>query len=881
MTCGPRARKAARYPGKYTTGKPFHGARVALCLALALWCLPAFAGPTERVSLSSGGQQWSGPFNPLWQTVSTSADGRFVAFDTEAATLVPGDTNDAADVFVRDRQTGQTERVSVSTDSEQGNAGSWRPAISGDGRFVAFLSFASNLVAGDVNGRADVFIRDRARGTTELVSVSFTGGPGAGHSWWPAISADGRIVAFESDAPDLVAGDTNGCMDIFLRDRETGTTARVSVSTEGEQANGESFQPALSPDGRFVAFMSHATNLVSGDTNDASDIFVHDRVTGVTVRASVSTDGEQADGDSRRPAISLGGRFVAFESAGTNLVADDANDCIDVFVCDLVSGVTERVSVSADGQEGSAHAFGAAISADGRFVAFESAAPELVEGDNDGTFGVFVRDRRLGTTELASVSGEGDGGDGASGAAAMSGDGLAVAYWSLAANLVEGDTNACIDVFVHEREGPVHMLVVNGEHGHITANATPRPLPWQGRFPADSAILMEAIPDACYSFEGWTGDLAGPENPVVFGLDRPMAVTAVFAPRTVTLTVSAGGSGEGQVWVNHVARPLPWSASYPCGTPVVLEAVAGPCSEFGQWLGEAASLDNPLFVELAGDLAVQARFDALGPYLVRITASGEGAVRMDDVAIALPFEQTIACGTTLALEAEAGECHVFRGWSGAVESEQSAVMLTVDGPADVVAHFRPLAIFSDVGCEHWAVEEVAACAWAGVVVGYVDGSYRPEEPVSRAQMAVYISRALAGGDAAVPSGPPQATFPDVPPDHWAFRHVEYAGAAAIVQGYDDGHYHPDGVVDRGQMAVYIARALVAPGGDAAVPPPSAEPSFPDITPDGLWAWCYRHVEYVAERGTAQGYPDGHYHPEVVCTRDQMAVYVARAFALRP
>jgi len=261
---------------------------------------------------------------------------------------VGGDTNGLIDIFVHDRQTGATIRANVSTERYQAFGGaSYYPSISADGRHVAFVSEATNLVPGDTNKFADIFVHDRVGRTTERVSVASGGaqavGGGATQS---SISADGRYVAFASEATNLVPGDTNGLLDLFVHDRVERTTTRVNVATGGAQAaGGHSFYPSFSADGRFVAFVSDATNLVPKDTNNSWDIFVHDRVKGTTQRVSVASGGAQADAGSARPSISADGRYVAFESGAMNLLPDDTNNVVDVFVRDREASETTRVSM--------------------------------------------------------------------------------------------------------------------------------------------------------------------------------------------------------------------------------------------------------------------------------------------------------------------------------------------------------------------------------------------------------------------------------------------------------------------------------------------------------------------------------------------------------
>jgi len=343
---------------------------------------------TERVSVSSTGEQG----NHDSFDASISLDGRYVAFGSLASNLVPGDTNGYEDAFVRDRSTGITTRVSVSSTGEQGNANSFHPAISADGRYVAFHSQATNLVSPDTNGSAyDIFLHDRASGTTKLVSRSTTGVQGNAQSLYPWISADGRYVVFESLASNLVPGDTNGASDVFVRDCASDVTTRVSVSSTGAQGNSTSDSPSISADGRFVAFRTFASNLVPGDTNRTGDVLVHDRVTGTTTRVSVTSGGQQADYSSFLSSISSDGRYVAFESFATNLVPRDTNGSVDIFVHDRVRGITTRVSVSTYGEQANSDCDAPVISADGRYAGFASHATNLVPLDANSAPDDFVR----------------------------------------------------------------------------------------------------------------------------------------------------------------------------------------------------------------------------------------------------------------------------------------------------------------------------------------------------------------------------------------------------------------------------------------------------------------------------------------------------------
>ncbi len=405
---------------------------------------------TLRVSVDSEGRQGdSVSFVP-----ALSTDGRFVAFVSVAANLVTGDTNGVADVFVHDRGTGATERVSVSSSGVQGNANSLGPAISGDGRYVVFRSLASNLVAGDANGASDVFLHDRRTGITERVSATPGGADANGASSYPTITPNGRYVAFESAASNLVAGDADVHYDAFRYDRQTGTTVLASVDPVGGPAFGDCFGPSISSDGRFVAFSGYPGGLIP------FDVFVRDLQAGTTEQVSVDPSGNDLDPesgpvfDAAVTSISADGRFVLFQSRAGDLVAGDTNGLLDVFVRDRQAAATRRVSVGSGGVEGVAESgltySPRCLSSDGRFAVFESEASNLVPGDTNGVADVFVHDLSIGRTNRVSVDSSGAEADDVSLRPAISGDGLVIAFESPATNLVAGDVNGLHDVFVTE-----------------------------------------------------------------------------------------------------------------------------------------------------------------------------------------------------------------------------------------------------------------------------------------------------------------------------------------------------------------------------------------------------------------------------------------------
>jgi Tol biopolymer transport system component len=447
----------ARNPGQGMTGRNPATSRTVvagLLLTLTPYVATGDPGDTEVVSLRAGSPAVArsgscGPGGKPLQCIS--ADGRFVVFGSESPDIVPNDTNGVSDIFLRDRVLQQTRRISLGAGGAQANGHCQSPVISADGMFVAYESKASNLVAGDTNGSWDAFVVNLGTGLTERVSLTDLGKQASGFivGESPTISDDGRFVAFDSLAA-LVGDDTNDTYDVYVRDRQARTTARLSVSSTNGDPDDGSGLAAISADGHVVTFTSDATNLVAGDANGMPDVFVRDRQAGTTERVSVGSGGPGDWG--YQSAISGDGRYIAFWTTAP-LDPADTNGRYDIYVRDRVTKVTEGVSVSSTGRQAKRDSLNPSISADGRYVAFESDASNLVPGDTNSSRDVFVRDRWAGTTERVSVASSGAEGNAYSATPSLSADGRLVAFISTSTNLGAGELPAPA-LYLHEMGGP-------------------------------------------------------------------------------------------------------------------------------------------------------------------------------------------------------------------------------------------------------------------------------------------------------------------------------------------------------------------------------------------------------------------------------------------
>jgi Tol biopolymer transport system component len=440
-------------------------ALLALAAAVALGSVAVGAGTataipasTERVALSSFGTQPDADVN---REASLTPDARYVVFASDSPNLAPGATGGTGPfVYVRDRTAGTTELVSRGLGGASPNGGSvtllGAPVISADGRYVAFASFASNLVPDDGNGAADVFVFDRVAATTRRVSVADDSGQANGQSLNPSISADGRFVAFQSSATNLAGDDTNGTTDVFVRNLGAGTTTRVSVGAGGVDANGPSTvtSGALSADANFIAFASTAGNLVTNDQNGfASDVFVRRLPAGPTQLASLGSGGAQLSSATVNGFLNADGRFLAYQCTDICGATTGNVHPTGIFVRDRQSGEVREANVSSGGEEANSSVFFGGLSPDGHHVAFASNASNLAGASPFGTFDLYVRDVTASTTERVSVSTAGDPANDASFTSGqiLGADGRFVLFASPATNVVSGDTNGRRDLFLRDR----------------------------------------------------------------------------------------------------------------------------------------------------------------------------------------------------------------------------------------------------------------------------------------------------------------------------------------------------------------------------------------------------------------------------------------------
>lgn len=417
-----------------------------LFIALGFISLELNAGSIKSLSVDNEGNFGTGDSN----NPAISANGRFVVYHSRAENLVANDTNNASDIYYYDKKTKTTYRLTEGAQGE-GNNDSADAHVSGNGRYVAYSSAASNLVQDDTNERNDIFLYDSKKSTTLRISVDKFGRQGNSGSFLPDISADGRFIIYESLANNLVPKDRNQFRDIFLYDTRTGLTRLISITQSNIQGNGSSYKPSISANGRYAAFSSDASNFAANDTNNASDVFLYDIKTRIVTLISVNAEGTPGNGRSFDAHISGNGRFVIYSSNAGNLVEGDTNAEYDIFLYDRKKNTTQRISTNSLGEQANGNSFGPRISTKGRFIAYVSDAANLVDNDSNQLPDIFRFDRKTGITSRISLNAKGAE---VTGAGSFSPDintnGRYVVFKSYATDLVEGDINEHSDIFLND-----------------------------------------------------------------------------------------------------------------------------------------------------------------------------------------------------------------------------------------------------------------------------------------------------------------------------------------------------------------------------------------------------------------------------------------------
>ncbi|MCA9958935.1 MAG: carboxypeptidase regulatory-like domain-containing protein [Anaerolineales bacterium] len=381
------------------------------------------------------------------QNPEMAGNGRFAVFESVATNLVPDDANNQRDIFLYTQATNQLTRVSVDATGADADGDSYNPAISPDCRFIVFESDATNLVPGDTNNVSDIFLYDRDLSAMERVSVATGGGQANGPSFYPAISGNGRFVAFASLAQNLVITDTNLFLDIYVHDRETTTTELITVGYDGTASSASSYYPAISYDGRFITFYADGGNLIPGD-GPFADVFLYDRQTSSMTRVSNGLGGGEANGSSFLPDISGDGRFLSFTSEASDLVEGDNNGRYDVFLFDQETESMTLLSNNAAGEPGNDHSLVPFLSIDGRYLTYFSYASNLSANDTNGQTDAFWLDRETGELWLLSQTADGSAGNGESIFAVVADDGQTAVFESIANDLTADDSNDKRDIFL-------------------------------------------------------------------------------------------------------------------------------------------------------------------------------------------------------------------------------------------------------------------------------------------------------------------------------------------------------------------------------------------------------------------------------------------------
>lgn len=720
------------------------------------------------------------------------------------------------------------ELISVSTSGTGGDNFSYTSAISDDNRYALFYSYATDLVSGDTNGEGDIFLRDRTLGTTEKISQASDGSEIDLGAFYPQMSDNARYVVYDSIGTNIVAGDSNGTWDVFMYDRDTGTNTLLSRMSGAAGAQGpKSNHPSISDDGTYVVFDSDAP-LEPADINGVGDIYMRNTDTNTTTLLSITSSGTFGDSDAAEPEIDGYGDYVVFESDATTFVSGDTNGTRDIFSKKTATGGgIGRISKTDTGAQTNGYSYGASISDGGRYIAYLSYATNITSDDTNGKVDVFLYDRTEGTTTLISrAGGTGVVGNGAAWYAQVSENGSRVVFSSDASNLVEDDTNGVADVFIYDIEMQTIHRVSTDEDGNQTT---------------DSSYFVTISPDGTLvSFSSYSNDLV---SEVTEGLN---VYISEIAAEAYNLTVTGLSYDETADELTYIIEN-DGNADLLSGTDIYSEVtVTNPD-------GTETVLSNLDSDEDAGILErdTSTTFNLgvsleVGASTIQVCVdSEEGLEEIDEADNCDTLEVIIAGDTPVEDDNPVVE--------DAPLADDADDLLTCENP------------FTDtVG--HWAEKTICLLYLEGTVSGKSEGIFDPDGNITRAEILKMI---LLNSGETVPLSFEESPFSDVDEEDWFYGYVMYGFDLGVVEGYDDGTFHPNDPVNRAEALTMLLRMA-----GSAEETSTSGLGFGDLLMDD---WFYDEVGLGIDYGLVEGYEDGTFRPGGLITRAEAATIIRRAW----
>lgn len=759
------------------------------------------SGITTRISVDTAGNEVNDTFTS--PDIRISDDGSQIAVLTDM-TLSPEDTSkalfsDSYDIYLFDGVNTGPQELVTKVYNEQARSQTQRPSLSADGTLLVFESATNAFSADNLELRSNIYLHNKSTGTTTLVSKGIGATVANAPSRHARISADGTKIVFASFADNLVVGDTNGLADIFLYDIATDSIQRVNM-VGATQANGPSSYPSLSADGNHITYTSYASNLVAGDTNGEEDLFWYDVVNDVTERVNVDSVGTEAtyagnwwSARSRWAVMSDDGQKVFFQSAASNLVAGDSNGVTDIFMRDMQAGTTTRISEEPGGGELTLHSQHPSVSGDGNMVVYQE---ELRNGNR-----LLMKNLTTGVTSLLVPNTGHTAHTAYFQNPSISSNGEYVTFESFADNLVAGDTNNGWDTFLYHIPTDTISRISQQSNGTESERSTwnpeynPAALSANGRtvaftsdardiVPGDAEsffdIFIATLEQATVSFSAATVDVDEDDGTITFLLS--VSGGTLLTDRSVDVQITGGTATSGLDYTFL----SPTTVTIPAGNYTLAQDVPVTIDILTDALVEP---DETITLEVVSSDA---------DIIIGGTATSTITIRDVPVPVVPPAPAVVSGGGGggggfgyVPTEEDPSESSSSGSTEGATESTTGSHSSS-DPVAEGTPESEQTSVFTDT-TGHWAEGSIARLADLCGITGFTNEEgtpleiFKPDQPIRRAELMVMLTKCL--GD--VVETPTIAPFPDVPVDHWSAPWVTKAKSLGLVHGYGDGLYRPD------------------------------------------------------------------------------------------